>query len=65
MEFTQEYATHFPSNIDIWTQKLVQIKEFIDANQRTPSRSDRDPEIKILGQWLMNQKKIMKKIAKL
>jgi ribosomal RNA-processing protein 8 len=55
-EFTQEYAEYFLSNTEIWMQKLEQVKQYINQNEKTPSAGDKNPEIKSLGQWISMQK---------
>ena len=39
-----------------WKQNLQQVKEYIDVNNKAPSRTDKNKEIKILGQWVSTQK---------
>lgn len=38
-----------------WYEMLRKVKDYIDKNEKKPSSSDRDPEIKALGRWLIQQ----------
>ena len=42
---------------DKWKNNLQSVKEYIDEYNKTPSSTDKNKEIKILGSWLSNQKK--------
>jgi hypothetical protein len=39
---------------ELWYQKLEKIKNYIDKNNKTPSKHNKD--IKQIGQWISNQK---------
>ena len=41
---------------EIWMFKLNKIKEYIDKNNKKPSKNDKNKNIKSLGCWLSNQK---------
>jgi hypothetical protein len=56
-EFIDNYKEYFESNENVWLKNLNQLKFYIDTNNVTPSSSDKNKEIKQLGQWLSDQKK--------
>jgi hypothetical protein len=63
----EKYKKYFISNEDNWNYKLEQVKTYIDENEKRPSSSNKNEQIKILGSWLDTQvtnykknKKIMK-----
>jgi superfamily II DNA or RNA helicase len=41
--------------VDMWPQRLEELKAFIDENERTPSSISKNQEEKLLGRWLSNQ----------
>jgi len=51
-----KYQEYFLNNDEIWKQKLQDVKDYIDKNQKLPSREDKNKTIKSLGSWLINQK---------
>ena len=55
-EFIENYKEYFQTNNDIWINNLNKTKKFIDENKKTPSSTDKNQEIKQLGQWLLVQK---------
>jgi hypothetical protein len=59
--FINDYEKYFLSNEEIWYDNLNKVKEYIDNNKKRPSNSDKNIEIKHLGQWLSHQQKIFKK----
>jgi superfamily II DNA or RNA helicase len=42
---------------ELWYEKLEEIKDYINKNNKSPSQSDKDEEIKQIGQWISHQKK--------
>jgi superfamily II DNA or RNA helicase len=40
---------------EIWERKLEQVKQYIDENQKRPSRTDNNNESESLGTWIHNQ----------
>ena len=44
-----------------WHEKLEMVKQYIDKNEKRPSESDKDKEIKQLGWWICTQQKNYKK----
>ena len=55
--FTDKYSKYFQDNITIWKNTLQKVAQYINQNDKTPSSSDKNKEIKQLGCWLSNQKK--------
>ena len=53
--FLEEYKEYFKSDDDIWDEKFIQLKEFIDDNKKTPKRGSNDETEKILGNWFSTQ----------
>jgi superfamily II DNA or RNA helicase len=54
-KFTEEY--HLVSKDEEWNERLEELKQFIDKNDRTPSsHSSINEEEKKLGSWLFHQK---------
>jgi superfamily II DNA/RNA helicase len=52
-----KYKEYFLSNEEIWKNNLEKVKEYIDKNNKRPSQSNKDNDIKYLGSWLSDQKK--------
>ena len=50
-----KYKKYFLSNEEIWKDNLEKIKEYIDQNKKKPSSTDKNEDIRSLGQWLCNQ----------
>ena len=59
--FINEYQEYFLSNEEFWYDNLNKIKQYIDNNKKRPSNSDKNIEIKQLGNWLSTQQKNYKK----
>jgi hypothetical protein len=55
--FVDEYSNYFESNEEIWNIKLEQVKKYIDENHNRPSCSNKNKEIKQLGNWIGTQKR--------
>ena len=53
----QKYKEYFIDNNEIWKNKLLLVKEYIDVNKKRPSSTDKNKEIKTLGYWISDQKK--------
>ena len=51
--FIKDYKQYFVSNEELWTNKLTELKAFINLNKRRPLVS-KETE-KVLGGWLANQ----------
>jgi antitoxin component HigA of HigAB toxin-antitoxin module len=59
--FITKYQQYFLSNEDEWRNTLQTISEYIDKNNRLPSKQDKNTIIKKMGSWLANQQKNYKK----
>ena len=59
--FINKYNDLFKSNEEIWKEKLELVNNYIVDNQKLPSRSDKNKDIKILGSWIANIKNKYKK----
>ena len=60
-EFTEKYKEYFMSNDEKWNNNLEFVEKYINDNKKTPSSSDENKDIKVLGQWILNQQQIYKK----
>jgi superfamily II DNA or RNA helicase len=59
--FISEYQEYFLDNETQWNNILDKIKKYIDENNKRPSHSDKNKEIKILGNWISAQQQNYKK----
>jgi superfamily II DNA or RNA helicase len=50
-----KYIKYFQSNEDSWYDSLNQVIQYIDINNKRPSMTDKNKDIKILGQWIGSQ----------
>jgi len=50
-----KYKGYFEDNSILWINKLNEVKNYIDKNNKRPSSTDKNNEIKSLGSWLCNQ----------
>jgi molybdopterin biosynthesis enzyme MoaB len=55
-EFIEKYIELFKSNEEKWIDNLKKLEEFINKYNKLPSKESKDKNIKILGDWLSNQK---------
>ena len=55
-EFLELNEEYFLSNAEIWNDNLIKVQNFINDNNKSPSCSDKNKNIKILGCWLITQK---------
>jgi hypothetical protein len=62
-----KYKKYFMTNEEEWNIKLKDVKTYIDKYDKRPTQSDKDINVKILGNWISEQqinykknKKIMK-----
>lgn len=60
-EFMKEYQKYFTSSDEKWDDKLEQLKKYIKENNKRPSSTDKNKDIRILGRWVSWQKKQYKK----
>ena len=56
VDFIEKYKQHFLSNNEIWFHSLKQVEDYIIKNNKRPSSTDKDIEIKKLGLWVRTQK---------
>jgi superfamily II DNA or RNA helicase len=49
------YSEYFLDNNTIWNNKLSELKTYLDTNKKRPSQTSKDPKIKTLGIWVLNQ----------
>jgi hypothetical protein len=54
---SSKYNKYFISNEEGWYNTLEEIKKYIDENNKRPSSTDKDNNIKTLGIWISNQNK--------
>jgi superfamily II DNA or RNA helicase len=52
-----KYQDYFGNLNEIWRYTLKKVKKYIDDNQRRPSQTDEDTDIKQLSHWIGTQKK--------
>jgi len=60
-----KYKKYFILNLDIWKNKLNDIKKYIDINKNRPSEIDKNNKIKLLGKWLSHQQQYYKNKTRL
>jgi len=56
--FINVYKEHFLNNNELWYINLDEVKKYIDENNKIPSQHNINKEIKQIGQWISDQKKI-------
>jgi hypothetical protein len=54
-DFVKQYKIYFMSNEEIWMQQLEKVKKYIDENDKRPSSTDKNKDIKRLGKWINTQ----------
>ena len=52
---SEKYKMHFTSNTELWLMSFEEVKKYIDINNKRPSESDKNKEIKSLGKWISTQ----------
>jgi superfamily II DNA or RNA helicase len=52
-----KYKIYFISNEQDWQNKLNEVKKYMDENDKRPSSTDKNINIKIIGRWLTTQQK--------
>jgi superfamily II DNA/RNA helicase len=60
-DFIAKYSEHFKDNNEIWYENLNKVEQYILENNKTPSSTDKNNQIKQLGSWLSHQNKNYKK----
>ena len=56
-----KYKKYIQTNEDSWYDSLNQVIEYINLNNKRPSTTDKDTQIKQLGSWICLQKKNYRK----
>ena len=51
-EFREKNKDCFVSNEEKWVDNMNKCQEYITENNKRPSQSSKDPEIKKLGSWI-------------
>jgi hypothetical protein len=46
-----DYSKYFEDNVTVWNNYFKELKNYIDENDKLPSRNDTINKIKILGNW--------------
>jgi superfamily II DNA or RNA helicase len=59
-EFIKEYEEFFKTNEELWNENLNEVINYIKENNKLPSSSDKNINIKSLGSWIIRQKDIYK-----
>jgi hypothetical protein len=54
-QFVNKYPKLFRTNIDVWKDNLEEAEKYIKENNKTPSLSDKNTEIKRIAKWLYHQ----------
>ena len=62
-----KYKNYFEDNDQVWINTLDKVKRYMDNNNKRPSSTDKNKDIKVLGIWIshqlknyINKKEIMK-----
>jgi ribosomal RNA-processing protein 8 len=55
--FMEEHNDIFMDVDEVWNEKFIKLKEYIDTNKIRPSDSSKNRDIKLLGSWLCHQLK--------
>jgi len=56
-DFINTYSHLFMSNDEIWNDTLEKVKSYIETNNKLPSSTDKNKDIKQLEKWISHQKK--------
>ena len=51
----EKYKQYFMTNEEEWISKLERCKDYIDTNDKRPSQTDKNDDVKNLGIWLTRQ----------
>jgi phenylalanine-4-hydroxylase len=57
----EKYEEYFIANNEVWFDNLEKVKEFIDTEDKRPSKKSKNQDEKYLGSWISNQLKNYKK----
>jgi superfamily II DNA/RNA helicase len=60
-----KYKEYFLDNKTVWFNSLELLKNYIDINKKIPSTTDKDSNVKKLGQWIQTQQKNYKTKSKI
>ena len=55
-DFMNTYSHLLMSNEEIWNDTLEKVKMYIETNDKLPSLTDKNKDIKQLGKWISHQK---------
>jgi len=55
-EFKEEYKDYLLTSNEIWLRTLEEVKIYIDNNEKKPTESNKDKEIRRLGYWIVHQR---------
>jgi superfamily II DNA or RNA helicase len=55
-DFLESYKKYFITYEEIWNNNLEKIIQYIKENNKLPSQTDKNKEIKTLGSWINTQK---------
>lgn len=53
--FVARYKTHFMTYEETWINNMKSVSQHIEKYKKRPTKSNKDPEIKRLASWLLNQ----------
>jgi hypothetical protein len=57
----EKFKHYFITNNELWYNKLAEVKEYINNNNKKPSTTDKNKDIKSLGLWISLQQRNYKK----
>jgi len=57
-QFVKKYKKYLIFNEEKWKMRLQEVMNYIDENEKIPSTTDKDVEIKRYGQWISHQQEI-------
>jgi hypothetical protein len=54
-QFLEDYKQYVVSNDELWNNNFIELKQFIDINEKRPSATSKNTIEKTLGSWLATQ----------
>ena len=54
-QFIVDYREYFKSKDEIWNETLSELKIYIAEYKKIPPKHNKDPTIKHLNKWIINQ----------
>jgi superfamily II DNA or RNA helicase len=54
-KFINKYNNYIGGETEIWENNLILVKKYIDENNKRPSKSSVDSQVKKLGEWIVTQ----------